>query len=161
MVISVLIVFIIIFIYLKYPQVFSFKSNYTSGRYIRLDREDGTDPISVGNFIVYDSDGTIITPNSLSVNPRATIGDGKNPKSISDPTDIVLIETSPGASGSIPYIEYDLGIVKKISRVLIINRKKYGQFMQKTVLRVLDDDRNQIFEKKISDLQEMYSINIT
>lgn len=160
MVLSVLIVFIIVFVYLKYPQVFSFKSNFTSGRYIRLERESGTDAIGVSNFIIHDLDGSVITPNALSVNPRVSFGDGRYPKSKSSTDDIVLIETGVGTN-STPYIEYDLGTLRKISRVVIVNTRKNNQRIQKTVLRVLDEDRNQIFEKKISELQDIYSINIS
>ena len=160
MVVSVLIVFIMLFIYLKYPQVFNFKTNFVSGRYIRLEREAGNEPIGVANFIIYDIDGNLITPNALSVNPSAAAGNGRFPIAASTTDDIVLIATISG-SNSMPYIEYDIGTARKISRVLIVNRKKSPQLMQKTVLRVLDEDRNQIFEKKISDLQDMYSINIS
>jgi hypothetical protein len=162
MVLSVLIIFIIIFIYLKYPQVFSFKTNFVNGRYIRLDREAGSEAINIANFIIYDLDGSIITPNALSVNPNIAFGNGKNPqaRTTNDLSDIVLIETTSGTSGS-PYIEYDLGTIKKVSKILIINRKKYNTRMQKTVLRILDEDRNQIFEKKITDLNDIYSIDIS
>lgn len=159
MVVSVLIVFIILFVYLKYPQVFNFKTNFVSGRYVRLERETGTDPIGIANFIIYDIDGNLITPNALSVNPSTAAGNGRYPIAVSTTDDVVLIATSTGTD-TIPYIEYDLGTTKKISRILIINRKKTSQLMQKTVLRALDDDRNQIFEQKISDLKDMYSINI-
>ena len=159
MVLSVLIVFIILYIYLKYPQVFEFKNNFRNGRYIRLERETGTDAINFANFIIHDEDGALIHPTELSVNPAIAFGDGRVPKSkAGDVTDIILIETT---NTSTPYIEYDLGTTRKISNVVIINRKKFGQRMQKTVLRVLDDDRNQIFEKKISELLDIYSINIS
>lgn len=162
MVLSVLIIFIILFVYLKYPHVFSFKTNFTSGRYIRLEREAGSEPINIANFIIYDIDGTIITPNALSVNPDIAFGDGKYPKAktSTDLADIVLIETR-ASSTSLPYIEYDLGSSKKVSKILIINRKKYNQRMQGTLIRILDDDRNQVYEKKISELQDIYSINIS
>lgn len=160
MVVSVLIVFIILFVYLKYPHIFNFKTNFVSGRYIRLEREAGSDPVGVANFVIYDIDGNIITPNALSVNPSAAAGNGRFPISTSTSDDIVLIATITGTT-SMPYIEYDIGTARKISRVLIVNRKKNPQNMQKTVLRVLDEERNQIFEKKISDLQDMYSINIS
>lgn len=162
MVLSVLIVFIILFIYLKYPQVFEFKKRFMSGRYIRLERESGSsDPINFANFIIYDEDGTVITPSELSVNPAVAFGDGRIPKAktTGDLADVVLIETT-GGTGT-PYIEYDLGAIRKVSNILIVNRKKFGQRMQKTVLRVLDEERNQIFEKKILDLQDIYSINIS
>ena len=55
MLISILIVFIILYVYIKYPYVFDFKKEYLSGRYIRLDRESGTDSINFANFIIYDS----------------------------------------------------------------------------------------------------------
>lgn len=159
MVLSVLIVFIILFIYLKYPQVFSFKQTYLSGKYIRLDRESGSDPINFANFIIKDDEGSIIIPNEVSVNPTLAFGNGRNPKSKgADVTDVILIET--GGSGT-PYVEYDLGSTRNIANVIIVNRKKYNDRMNKTVLRVLDDDRNQIFEKKISDIQDIYSINIS
>lgn len=167
MVLSVLIIFIILFVYLKYPQVFSFKSNYTLGRYIRLEREVGNEPINIANFIIYDIDGEVITPNALSVNPNIAFGDGKNPKAKTytdstknDPADVILIETT-ASSTSLPYIEYDLGTSRKISRLLIINRKKFSTRMQRTIIRILDDDRNQIFEKKISELQDIYSIGLS
>lgn len=159
MVLSVLIVFIILFVYLKYPQVFEFKRNFKSGRYIRLEREAGTDAINFANFIIHGDDGSVIVPTEVSINPSIAFGDGRIPKSkTGDVTDVVLIETT--GTGS-PYIEYDLGATRKISNIVIINRKKFGQRMQRTVLRVLDDDRNQIFEKKITELQDIYFINIS
>ena len=162
MVLSVLIIFIILFVYLKFPQVFAFKTNFVSGRYIRLEREAGSDPVNVANLVIYDLDGSVIVPNALSVNPSVAFGNGRTPqaKTSSDLSDVILIETASSTT-SLPYIEYDLGTARKISRVLIVNRKNFNQRMQKTVLRVLDDDRNQIFEKKITELHDMYSINIS
>jgi hypothetical protein len=161
MLVPVLIIFIIIFLYLKYPDVFSFKSNFTEGRYVRLERESGSDPINVANFVVYDVDDKIILPNSLGINPGIALGDGKTPSASSadDLSDIVLIATTSDSS-TVPYIEYDLGDTKKISKVIILNRKKYGSRMQKTILRILDSDRNQIVEKKITELRDIYLINI-
>jgi hypothetical protein len=160
MVLSVLLVFIIAFVYLKYPQVFTFKSNFTSGRYVRLEREAGTDAIGVANFVILDVEGTVILPNALSVNPAVAFGNGKFPQSRDFIDNVILIESNPGTSSS-PYIEYDLGSARKISKIIIMNTKRNNQRMQKTVLRVLDEDRNQIFEKKISEIQDIYSINIS
>lgn len=161
MFIAVLILFIILLIYLKYPQLFEFKNNYISGRYIRLERERGDEPINFANFIIYDSYDSIIKPYDLSVNPGLAFGNGKYPKvkDISDPEDIVLVETLSGKTG-LPYVEYDLGIARKISKIVIINRKKFNDRMKNTILRIIDSDRNQVFEKTILELQEIYSIDL-
>lgn len=161
MIVFVLIVFIILYLYFKYPHIFDLKRKYITGRYIRLERESGSDPINYANFIINDEDGKVINPIELSVNPGISFGDGKNPKStIGDIEDIVLIETT-SLSTSVPYVEYDLGLMRNISNIIIINRKKYKERMGKTIIRILDDNRNQIFEKKIIDIQDIYYINIS
>lgn len=162
MVVSILLLFIILYVYLKYPHVFEFKQRYRNGRYIRLERESGLEAITFANFIITDEDGLLLTPTEVSVNPSLKNGDGRAPKSsLGDATDIVLIETEIGSGSVSPYIEYDLGSIKKIANIVIINRTKFKQQMQKTVLKILDNDRNIIFEKKITELQDIYFINIS
>lgn len=165
MVLSVFIIFIVLFVYLKYPQVFNFTNKYVSGRYIRLERNSGSDPINFANFIIYDDKGNALTPTGLSVFPGLASGlDGIYPKAIGSGTtdDIVLVETS--GSGN-PYIEYDIGSVKNISNIVIVNRKKtasrYNERMNGTVIKILDNERVQIFSKLISTVQETYSINMS
>lgn len=155
MILSVLVIFIILYIYIKYPHIFDFKQN-TSGRYIRLERESGSEAINFANFIIK-GNNQIINPIALNVNPGLALGDGIKPTANNaDLTDIVLVETM---STGIPYIEYDLGTSKNISDIIIFNRKKYKERMNNTVLWILDNDRNIIFEKKIDNVQDIYHIN--
>lgn len=164
MVLSVFIIFIVLFVYLKYPQVFEFNSKYSTGRYIRLERTSGSDPINYANFIIYDDKASLLLPTSLNVYPGLTAGlNGINPKSLGvDTSDIVLVETSGAGT---PYVEYDLGSVKNISNIVIINRKKtasrYNERMSGTTLKILNNDRVTIFTKQINEVQETYSIKIS
>ena len=124
MALTVLIIFIILYIYLKYPYIFEFKPISKSCQYIKLTR-DGINPISYANFIVYDDEGTVINPISVAINPSLASGTGKYPKAVSgtDLEDIVLVETIIGTAASPPSIEYNLGDMKKVSNVTIINRR--------------------------------------
>jgi hypothetical protein len=169
MVVLSLIIIILGYMIYKYPNIFDLKQKYIIGRYIRLDREANTfDPITYANFIIYNNKYEIINPIELSVFPSLAKGNGIYPQAdLGDLNDIILVETV-SSSDYVPYIEYDLGITKKISNVTIINRKvtylnksqKINEKLNKTILSVLNEDRNQVFEKKISNIQSIYSINI-
>lgn len=161
MILSIIIILIIMFIILKYPDLFHTGNDFISGRYIRLERYSGNDPITFSNFIIFDMNNNIIKPYEIAVNPSLAYGNGITLKARDSRNldDIVLIETTGGASSK-PYVEYDLGIPKKISKIIIFNRKKYSSRMQNTTLFIIDSDRNLIFEKKIDTVNDIYYIDI-
>jgi len=160
MAVAVLFVFIIIFLYFNYPNVFNINTKFIDGKYVRLERINGYDPINFANFIIDDNDGNVIVPVAANVNPNIAFGDGKTPKAkAGNATDIVLIETTSNTYSQ-PFVEFDLGGLKKVSKVTIVNRNKYNTRMSGTLLRILDEHRDIVFEEMILDTKNIYSINI-
>lgn len=167
MIVAVLLVFIIIYVYYKYPDFFDFRQKFVTGRYVRLERESGSDPINFANFIIRDKLGSVINPVELNINPSLLFGDGRTPRAYSSTEldDIVLIETAGSVDS---YIEYDIGSAKNISNVTIINRRlttnnaaqRVNERLKDTVLRILDNNRNGMFEKRIINVQNVYSIDV-
>ncbi len=161
MFVSVLILFIILFLLIKFPHFLDIKDKFIIGKYIRIEREFGLEPINFSNIIIYNSDGQIILPDSISVSTGIAKGNGSTPGAPDSnyPNDIVLIETNPGISEP-PFIEFSLPRSEKISRVIIMNRDRYKYRMQNIIISIINDKRYQVFETKISQSYPIYFIEV-
>lgn len=167
MIITLLIIGVILLIYFTQPHFFIFNKNYTTGRYVTIKRNTyRTDNVAINyaNILFMDTDG-YISPYQVTIKPRLRFGDGITPKAKDgDLNDIVLVETG---TENTPEIEYDLGAMYNLNKIIIVNRQRtklnnnelVDQRLQDTKIEVLNERKISLFEYYINDVQDIYSIN--